>query len=210
VDVDWPAKGVWRNLNEKPTHGGIVINRQKQMSWSRPSVYVLVCIGILACNRSSKDGRAATGPTPAVVSSRSVVFDANQAEAFIPALSACEEIPVDRIEGFWTPSAAEIQELDRRLPGVLRSALNARWQVDAKDYWFQYFGIINSGRQLILVNSIHEVIRRAGSTDVDEWKRKPVVVCDAGFGAFQTVYDPAGAAFTPIRFFSRYGGPAQR
>ena len=103
---------------------------------------------------------------------------------------------------FWTPTLAEVLELEARLPAYLRSA-KARKVAEmccpqpvplatrAPSYKRQYVGVLDHGRRSIHANFFCDA---SGS----DWHRTPVDVDDGGDCYFQVDYDVGKRRFTSI------------
>jgi hypothetical protein len=105
------------------------------------------------------------------------------------------------VNGDWTPSTAQIAELERRLPDALNTALskrstnNARAEVIAR----QYAGFLIGGRKTIYVNAFTKQETTAGAYPHD-WRHSAVVVCDGGAVFFGVEYDPEKKTFANFAF----------
>jgi len=141
-----------------------------------------------------------------VVQSRMFIFGAAKTAQVFWDLGQCSGPPADSISGTWTPSAVHVRLLETQLTDALRATLGTSAQVRAEDYYFQLFGVISRGRQVILVNGFHNSIRTGATEHPDDWMRSPVVVCDTGIGSFQANYDVKGRRLGELRFFSKFGG----
>jgi len=141
-----------------------------------------------------------------VAQARSFIFDAAEASRFLWALNQCSELPIDSIAGTWTATPADTRLLDSKLLSTLQVSLRSRVTLRAEDYFFQYFGVLRHGKRIILINGFHDAVRRAGLNQPDNWTQEPVILCDAGMGAFQTTYEPDSGRLSELRFFSTFNG----
>ncbi len=101
------------------------------------------------------------------------------------------------IEGTWSPTKAEIEELEADLHKLKEIDAtgccgSGKLDGDPTDYYRQYAGIIVKGKKYIYINSVP-----------DEWhgsKHKPQVVCDGGKYFWGAVYDPDTKKFSNLAF----------
>ena len=171
------------------------------------SLLMLICsAGVLACRSG---GEVVNAPSASNVRSdtMSVGFTASQTSAVYHDLAQCGEKDLPEIEGTWTPATRETVRLDSAVFFALRAALDTLTaRLNPAEYRYQYFGLIRGGHRLILVNGFNKTVLRLATHDQSEWQHIPILLCDAGLGAFQTEYDVDMRSLQPIRFFSRYGG----
>lgn len=139
------------------------------------------------------------------------IFDASRTQQSFSRLGRCRGIPFDSIDGAWTPDSQLVRQVDpivRRAVDAARRDRGDRVTIRGSDYYVQYFGIVVEGHQFIYVNGVHRVLATNMLREPEtELAHAPVVVCDAGFGAFQTEFDLQTKQLGPIRFESTYGGP---
>lgn len=150
-----------------------------------------------------------TSPTPAgpatQLPEKIWIFEASRTQSTIDRLGRCSGLPFGTVTGAWTPDS----HLVRRLDPTIRRAVNAVGVVAimGSDYHLQYFGIIVEGDRLLYINGIHQVLVTSMLRKPEqELADAPVVVCDAGRGAFQTEYNLLTGQLGRIRFESSYGG----
>jgi len=127
-------------------------------------------------------------------------------EGFIFPAERGDEIPFSGVDGFWTPSAAEIEEVEQRLRPALQ---NFAATPESQRYWFesapilehlsefrrQYVGIIEEGSKRILLNACprhDEVCDRLGG-------RVFVLPVDGGFWYWRVTYDVETQKFVWFR-----------
>ncbi|HYF61509.1 MAG TPA: hypothetical protein VD886_01765 [Herpetosiphonaceae bacterium] len=96
--------------------------------------------------------------------------------------------------GYWTPSEAQVNQLEQALPNYLRDAAPERsadlWQKVAP-YKRQYIGIVQDDQEMIYVNAMC-------SMDDDSWQTEPVMVMDGGDCFFNVTYDPLRGQFSDL------------
>ena len=100
------------------------------------------------------------------------------------------------LDGYWTPSAENIQSLEGDLDSFLRqNAKSFNQQPPAGEelniYKRQYVGLIVSGKQVIYGNFF------CTETGVD-WREEWVLVMDGGDCFFQIQFDVASCTFTSL------------
>jgi hypothetical protein len=99
--------------------------------------------------------------------------------------------PEGQLISVWTPQAEEIEALERDLPGYLQTAAagnpSANFSDRLPEYKRQYVGIVENGRELILVNAF--------CTNEFDWQEEAVIVSDGGDCFFRVIYDPTTGSF---------------
>lgn len=182
----WPgAETTWRNL----------VSRQSQLIFG-----VLLFSWCAGC-------RAFSSPASGLAQEQqSVVFPPAIVDRFLPRMRGCEPTPMDSITGPWSPSAQEARQVDRQLAVALRDSLQGS-PLSFEDYYFQYFGTMTTSGPTIFINGFHRVVAETASSDSEKWRKSPLLVCDAGKGAFQATYLVERARLSPLYFFSTYGIP---
>ena len=94
---------------------------------------------------------------------------------------------------YWTPSAEQVQDLERALPGFLERA----WPEgqppieNLEAYLRQYFGISRDGRRIIFLNA---ACASYASTN-PKWRDSFIFVFDGGSCFFQLEYEPSTKQF---------------
>ncbi|HYM32435.1 MAG TPA: hypothetical protein VEU47_14115 [Candidatus Cybelea sp.] len=120
--------------------------------------------------------------------SAGVIFSSSQAERI------AKGWPEPSVAGdYWTPSAAEIADLERVLPGYLAEFDDARARAIAgklATYKRQYLGYVDHGEKFIWVNAFCDDF--ASQTD---WTERLVVVLDGGTCFFNVRYSAARMRF---------------
>src|ERR1019366_7606175 len=106
----------------------------------------------------------------------STVLTGSEAKAVF---DQCSRSSVDKIEGYWNPTDAEIKKLEVDLLKFFQSPTIQRNKEvrPFQNYIFQYAGFIKSGQRRVYVNacSPHPGI---------DWKNVAVVTCDTGPSQF--------------------------
>ncbi len=142
-------------------------------------------------------------------------FQVMSAEEGEVVLTQCRSSPV--VSGVWVPTAADIAELERRLPAWL-----AKQQVRPSDravYLRQYVGFVFLGRRWIYLNAFpaehvrsdHEwyvklkakndpavVAMQPYLAEEDYWRRHSIMVCDGGSVYWGVEYDALTKQFTNL------------
>ena len=119
----------------------------------------------------------------------SVTFDAQRAEQLDIARYA--GVPA---EGYWTPSAAGVQDLEAALPAYLQGPDGQPYPnlvSRLPEYTRQYAGITSGGRRLIFANFF---CRDLGI----DWQQEYVDVLDGGDCFFRLLYDVESGAFSGL------------
>jgi len=107
------------------------------------------------------------------------------------------------VEGTWTPSAAQIAQLEARLPEALDNALAKRGEHPSRsrEFWRQYGGFIVGGHKIIYVNAFPPlIIEHEKRRPQPEWHVQVEGVCDGGPDFFGVEFDPAINKFSHFEF----------
>ena len=120
----------------------------------------------------------------------------------------CSGISPGAIDGEWTPSPSQIDELEYRLPAVFEDHRREAWpdlSDRASDYYRQYAGLIIDGQHAIYVQGIfRSAIERDRIIDRRRpeltWRDAPIWICDAGPTTFDAVYDVRRRQFVSFAF----------
>jgi hypothetical protein len=128
------------------------------------------------------------------------VFAGERARELVNQCSRREPGPV---EGTWTPSEAQLDALESRLPRLFEERPSRHWPKQSPallDYYRQYGGLVIGGRRIIYVNAF-----RPGMVGNEPtWRETPVMICDGGDIVFGVEYDPATDAFANFSFNGPY------
>lgn len=115
-------------------------------------------------------------------------------------LKQCSRGTIGNAQGEWTPAAAQIAELEARLPQALAQV---KPQHHA-GYGRQYGGLIVDGHKIIYVNAFPADELEDMDKDRSHWIYKvthqAVTVCDGGEDFFGAIYDPATKTFSSFQF----------
>jgi len=115
---------------------------------------------------------------------------------------------------FWSPSVAQIEELERGLPAYLRKQGHAKQANGLDTYRRQYVGFVRAGRKLVYLNAFSaemadalarlcgQLSKARGSRPCspDTWRREAMHICDGGDSVWGLEYDPASKAFDHLDF----------
>lgn len=116
------------------------------------------------------------------------------------ALRPCSRQGPSDVEGTWSPSEAEIAQLEKDLPKLarLKSSLcclvGARIN-DPSSYFRQYLGLIIGGQRLIYINAFFDP---AAHYDHSPWLQRVVDACDGGSSFWGAMYDPKRRRFSDL------------
>lgn len=143
---------------------------------------------------------ACTGAEPAhspFQPGTSVVFAGNAARQLVNQCSRREPGPV---EGTWTPSTAQISELEPKLAALIERQLQCRGESPqlATAYYRQYGGLVIGGARTIYINGVaSEVAERHYSRN---WRRRAMGLCDGGSLGFGAEFNPATGELANFTF----------
>ena len=171
--------------------------------WRRLGVVAAVALSIAV---------AAPAQAAPLAREQRVVLPASQVPKLVRQCSRRRPGPV---EGTWTPSAAQLDQLEARLPVVFLENLERAHgghlapgiDQDAllASYYRQYAGLVIAGRRVIYLHAFrspHSPLRR-------DWRREPIIVCDGGTITFGVEYDPARRTFANFAFNGSLRRPAR-
>jgi len=103
--------------------------------------------------------------------------------------------PTD-VTGFWQPSQAQVQSIEKRLPAFLAKG---GYNIKLSESRRQYIGIISRGKKLIYLNAFPAAIG-AEMDPGTNWKRDAVIICDGGDSIWGVEFDPADNSFHDLEF----------
>ena len=114
--------------------------------------------------------------------------------------------PAPAFEDSWKLHDADVEQLERDLPRLMRSQARGCCfrgaSVDDVDAYFrQYIGLIINGRRYIYINAfpVGSSGRRPGRIPPPHWQRDPYDVCDGG-SHWGVLYDVTSRRFTDLSF----------
>jgi len=137
----------------------------------------LACAALLALA-----GDAGAGPAPHPVPGRTTVLP----------LSEGRHLPEKQTSGCWTPSTADLKNLEADLPKRLIP------------YYRQYLGITERGNRLIYIDGFKAQAVPEMMSGKYDWHRHAVFVFDGGDNFFQATYDPALRNIARVSFNGPY------
>src|SRR4051812_6741875 len=106
-------------------------------------------------------------------------------------LAQCSRDTPEPVTGFWTPSVAQIDAIEQRLPKLLRSSGH---KIKLGDSHRQYIGFIFRGKRLIYLNAFPADDIASWHSRAD-WKKTAWIVCDGGDVYWGVEFDPATQTF---------------
>lgn len=159
---------------------------------------VLLCVGAFTCSHAPKT------PSDAIMDPQSVTFSAAQTQAYLPTLERCGGSRLEGATGSWTPPRRVTGRLDMQIRRTLQGSLVSDSVLNAKDYLFQYFGVVVHEQRMVFINGLHEIVVTSFVGEKDAWKQEPVVVCDVGKAGFQADFDVQSLVLSPLRFDPGY------
>ena len=133
-------------------------------------------------------------PAPKLTASgRGAIFSAPMAREFSGQCS--RESPT----GWWTtvaPSLDETRRLEAALPLWMKARASEQWKGRFDAYLYQYGAIVRGGKRLIYINALPT----SGPGSKDDWKRKPILVCDGGPDFWGAEFDPKKGEFQNVSY----------
>jgi hypothetical protein len=98
---------------------------------------------------------------------------------------------------FWTPTKAQITELEKLIEPFLKSHPPAdKRTVNFSTYGRQYYGLTKTGKQYIFLNAFCD----PKSFDKDALRKRMIIVMDGGSCYFQVFFDPIKKEFSDLRY----------
>ena len=104
-------------------------------------------------------------------------------------MKPCSRPGPKAVTGFWEPTPAQVQSIEKRLPAFLAKGGH---KAKLSDSCRQYIGIISHGKKLIYLNAFPTIF---GSRPTMNWKTTAVIVCDGGDSVWGVEFDPADNSF---------------
>jgi hypothetical protein len=140
--------------------------------------YIVFIFFCLSCQKNALDNRSIPG----------VIFSQEQTVA---------EWPFSKSMSAWTPTKAQIIELEEKLGSYIQAsnhpeALNIANKLPS--YRRQYLGITENGKNLIYINAFCDSYKSTFDTSNTHF----VFVFDGGACFFQVTYDPVTKAFIKL------------
>ena len=118
----------------------------------------------------------------------SVILEGTQAQMMA---HQCSHAAPHDVTGIWSPSPAQITDLEQRLFPALQRQLG-RTRHRPENYFRQYAGYIVGGRKIIYVNGVDRgYIDFLSQNHIPgaDWEHEAVAVCDGGADFFGAEYD---------------------
>jgi hypothetical protein len=113
----------------------------------------------------------------------------------------CSRVSPGPVEDIWTPSDAEIAQLeDELILVVAQEQERAGESPSPGGYYRQYAGFVVGGRRVIYVNGVDESAIQGGANTSFNWRAQAVQICDGGPITFGVEYDPATRQFSNFAF----------
>ena len=141
--------------------------------------------------------------------SRSVVLPQSTASYFAKR-QLCSRPGPPKFDGTWTPSDADIQELESRLSKISKLRTHgfrrSRRIQHPDEYYRQYLGIRVGKRNLIYINALDSWDPTRSPEVLSIWRNTPIIGCDGGDSFWGAVYDPASGTFSDLEINLSLGG----
>jgi len=125
------------------------------------------------------------------------------------ALMQCSRVSPGPGEPYWSPTPAQIEELEKRLPSYLRQQKHAGHADKLPSYLRQYAGFTRKGRKLIYLNAFptemvdmlcRSGVKAASGDCRNHWRVEGIFVCDGGDDFWGVEYDPESKMFSGLGF----------
>ena len=127
-------------------------------------------------------------------------------KAALPLFKPCSRAAPEHISSYWTPTAADIRQLERDVPGFLKTKHLPAPSLMKHDYR-QYAGFVQNGHRLIYVNGFPDDAadvfakgKTATRADHVRWQYQAIVACDGGPSFYGMEYDPQTRQFQHLLF----------
>src|SRR4051794_14519261 len=182
------------------TTGGSSTTRRRRRTANSPSMEAaramrillipLVLLGALGCSASQAGKTPAAPPGPVAPKPWAIL---PQSQGPIAFAQCSRQAPSER-GPFWSPSVAQIEELEGGLPAYLGEQGHAKQASQLGSYRRQYVGFERAGRKLVYLNALlaesvesmdrlcNEGSQTRGSPPCapEVWRREAMFVCDGG------------------------------
>lgn len=155
----------------------------------------------------------ATAQRPRVLSKQATILTGSAAKRV---LRPCSRGAVQNVQGYWTPTAADIARLEAALPAFLDAEKmpRAARKRGIKSDLHQCAGFVRGSRQWVYVNAFSrrhaEEMRRVqtllGKNKAWNWRRDAADVCDGGSDFWGVEYDVRAGTFRNLQFSGTYAG----
>jgi hypothetical protein len=111
-------------------------------------------------------------------------------------LEQCSRPTLARVDGFWTPSEADVEALEAALPAYFEQACQRHYFIVLDEYYAQYVGVQSEARRLVYASFVHEnaFVARADAG----LAQQPYVLCDGGALAWGIAYDVDEGTFEAL------------
>lgn len=120
----------------------------------------------------------------------------------------CSRVSPGPVEGQWTPTAAQLDELEDALILLLSEQLEGGGVSPFPgDYYRQYAGFVIGGKQVIYVNGFRASLLNDETDSPLDWHTQAIGLCDGGPMTFGVEYDPATRVFASFAFNGNVSGP---
>lgn len=135
------------------------------------------------------------------------LFDETVTRVTFHRIGRCGDIPHPDVTEAWTPQEQLVVALDSAVRAAADVLLANHKSLRGEDYHIQYFGVIADGSRIVYINAVHRALAtRMLRHPQSELGVEPVVICDAGLGAFQSSFDVESNRLDSIVFYSSYRG----
>jgi hypothetical protein len=113
----------------------------------------------------------------------------------------CSRVSPGPVEGVWTPSDADIAQLeDELILVVAQEQERAGESPSPGGYYRQYAGFVIGGQRIIYVNGVDESAIQSGTNTSFNWRTQAVQICDGGPITFGVEYNVATRQFSNFAF----------
>lgn len=121
-----------------------------------------------------------------------VILPLSQGPAMI---DQCSRVRPERVTGFWTPSAKQVQIVEQRLPALLRTSGH---KINLAQSRRQYIGVISADKRLIYVNAF-SITEPAPFFRIN-WRKTAFTLCDGGDEFWGVAFDRISGKFDYLGF----------
>jgi hypothetical protein len=103
-----------------------------------------------------------------------------------------------KVDGTWTPTAADLQGLEGKLSQLSKLKSNGGMTnihiANPARYYRQYVAVVVAGRKLIYINAFSGDLEPG-----DSWHKRLENICDGGLGTWGALYDPETRVFSELK-----------
>lgn len=186
--------------------------RAERLWCSRIAVFSLCLLVTFGCTRDEGAKATIAEGRDTMIAATGAILPVSQGPALI---KPCTRLAPQGVQSFYLPAAADIAELEERMPEALafvrsRNSRGRNIVPPFATYYRQYGGLVKGeNRRTIYISAfpreslmhLNELLtrvpkRNASDEDTVVWRRDPIAACDGGAAFWSMEYDPETREFS--------------